>query len=66
MEHETFWTLIQDPAHWMFELFLMFVFDILIGILIWPKIKRWFQHHEEDDNKLSEFEHRIRKLEGKE
>jgi hypothetical protein len=24
---ETFWDLLKDPAHWWFELFLIFVFD---------------------------------------
>ena len=63
MEHETFWTLLTDPAHWAFELFLMAIFDGLIGLLIWPRIKRFFIHHKSDDNRLDEIEKRLRALE---
>ena len=45
MEHETFWTLIKDSAHWEFELFLIFIFDILIGLLIWPAIRHLIKDH---------------------
>ncbi len=45
MEHETFWTLIKDSAHWEFELFLIFIFDILIGLLMWPAIKCFIKDH---------------------
>ena len=65
MEHETFWTLLRDPAHWQFELFLIFIFDVVIGILIWPQLKRWFRHHHEDDDKLQDLENRVKRLEGK-
>ena len=63
MEHETFWTLIGDSAHWEFEIFLIIIIDGLIGVLIWPRIKRWFQHHREDDDKLTQLEKRIKILE---
>ena len=65
MEHETFWTLLKDPAHWQFELFLIFLFDVLIGALIWPWIRKWFKHHQEDDNKLEELEKRVSNLENR-
>ena len=64
MEHETFWTLLKDPAHWQFELFLIFLFDVLIGALIWPYLVKWFKHHKGDDEKLDDLEERVRKLEG--
>ncbi len=64
MEQETFWTLLRDLPHWEFELFLIFIFDILIGVLIWPRLKKFTRHHEEDDNKIAELEKRIAKLEG--
>ena len=63
MAEETFWTLLGDLAHWEFELFLIFLFDVLIGLLIWPYIKKWFRHHKEDDNKLKELETRVGELE---
>jgi hypothetical protein len=46
-EHvETFWTLLGDIAHWEFELFLMLVFDGIVGALAWPFLKRfWAKHH---------------------
>lgn len=41
---ETFGQLFRDPAHWQFELLVgaveMVVFDLLIGALAWPFIKR--------------------------
>ena len=63
MEHETFWTLLRDLPHWEFELFLIFIFDVLIGLLIWPTLKQWFKHHKEDDDKLSKLESRVEALE---
>ena len=63
MERETFWTLLRDLPHWEFELFLIFIFDVLIGLLIWPTLKQWFQHHKEDDDKLSRLESRVEALE---
>lgn len=65
MEHETFWTLLRDAPHWEFELFLIFIFDVLIGVLIWPRLKKFLRHHEEDDSKLEELERRISELERK-
>lgn len=67
MEHhsETFFELLASPGHWLFEIFLIALFDGLIGLLIWPKIKGWFQHHKEDDDKLAELEKRINLLEDK-
>ncbi len=65
MEQETFFTLLKDSAHWEFELFLIFIFDVVIGVLIWPQIRNWFKHHKEDDDKLEDLEKRIKKLEEK-
>ena len=60
---ETFWTLLRDRAHWEFELFLMILFDGLVGAVIWPYLKGWFKHHKGDDEKIDELEKRVRELE---
>jgi|GEM_PF-3098921 len=62
-DQETFWTLLTNLPHWEFELFLMFIFDVLIGVIIWPKIKSFSKHHKEDDDKLSELDKRLSALE---
>jgi hypothetical protein len=65
MEHETFFTLMCDAAHWEFELFLLVVFDGIIGAFIWPKIKSWRVHHRSDDNKLDLLEKQVKELQYK-
>ena len=63
MEHITFWDLLKSPAHWQFEAFLIILLDVIIGILIWPRIKKWFKGTEEDHDKLTDLEKRIKSLE---
>jgi len=65
VEHETFWTLLGNAAHWEFELFLMFIADGLVGVLIWPRIKRWSKHHKGDDEKLEDLQRQIDELKAK-
>lgn len=48
---ETFWTLFLNAAHWEFEIFLMLLFDVLIGALIWPFAKRHIVHHLDRDRR---------------
>ena len=48
---ETFWTLLRDPAHWEFELFLMLVFDGLIVGLLWPFARLHWRHHIDRDRR---------------
>ena len=48
---ETFWTLLHNAAQWEFEIFLMLVFDGVIGALAWPFIKKHWKHHIERDEK---------------
>jgi len=62
MEYETFWTLLSDKAHWEFELFLIFLFDVLIGLLIWPWVKKFIIHHKSDDERIAELERRVDEL----
>jgi len=65
MEHETFFTLLRDPAHWLFEIFLMLLFDGLIGAILWPNFRRYVLHHQGDDKQLVELWKRIKVLETK-
>lgn len=46
---ETFWFLLHDRAHWEFEMFLMIVFDGIVGALLWPLIRRHWKHHLDRD-----------------
>ena len=48
--HETFTTLLKDPAHWEFELFLMLLFDVLIAGLCWPFVRKHWRHHLDRDH----------------
>jgi len=65
MEEETFFTLLKDPAHWQFELFLIFLFDVLIGVLLWPYIQKFILHHKSDDERIAELEKRVEELSNK-
>ena len=59
-EHvETFWTLLGNAAHWEFELFLMVVFDGLVGALAWPFLKKHWRHHVAHDEAHPETESRV-------
>ena len=49
--HETLMDLLRDRAHWEFELILMVIFDGLIGLIIWPFIKKHVQHHLDRDRR---------------
>jgi hypothetical protein len=51
MEHETFMTLLRDPAHWEFEIFLILLVDGLLLGLIWPFARKHIAHHLERDRK---------------
>jgi hypothetical protein len=52
---ETFWTLLHDRAHWEFELFVGFIemlaFDGIVGLLLWPTVKKHWRHHIERDKR---------------
>lgn len=65
MEQETFWTLLSNAAHWEFELFLMFLFDVVIGLILFPFFKKWILHHKTDDQKLDEVREQVQVLQKK-
>jgi hypothetical protein len=62
---ETFWTLLRDLPHWEFELFLLVLFDGLIGGILWPFLKKWKTHHKGDDQQLLDLQRRVQDLENK-
>jgi hypothetical protein len=55
MQPETFWTLLHDSAHWEFELFVglveMLVFDVLVGLVLWPFLQKHWIHHIDRDKR---------------
>lgn len=65
IEKETFWTLVRDLPHWEFELFLIFIFDVLIGLLVWPYIRKFTRHHKSDDERIRDLEQKVQDLESK-
>lgn len=64
MEHETFWTLVRDPNHWLFEMLLMGIFDGLIGALLWPRFQKWRHHHNSDDRKIDDLQRQISEIQA--
>lgn len=64
MEHETFFSLLRNPAHWEFELFLIFVFDVVVGMLIWPCLKRMNKHHKSDDKKIEDLQKQVKQIQN--
>ena len=62
-QSETFWDLLTNLAHWEFELFLIFIFDVLIALILLPIFKKWVLHHKTDDQKMEDLEQRIKLLE---
>lgn len=63
MEQETFFTLMRSASHWEFELFLMFLFDVILGAILLPRLKRWKTHHTSDDDKIAVLEQKVARLE---
>ena len=73
MEQETFWTLLRDVAHWEFELFLMLLFDVVIGLCLWPIIRYFVWPrikkacgcvviHKTDADRIAALERQVRQL----
>jgi hypothetical protein len=61
-EHETFFSLLTDVAHWEFEIFLQLVLDILIGLIIWPFFRKKVLHHRLDDQKIEALEKQMKEV----
>ncbi len=62
---ETFWDLLKDPAHWWFELFLIFLFDVVVGLIIWPFIQKALVHHKSDHERLEDLEREVKEMKQK-
>ena len=43
---ETYTQLMTDPAHLAFEITLTLIQDVLIGLLLWPAIRRGIVKHD--------------------
>ncbi len=48
---DTFWSLLQDPAHWEFEIFLIILFDLILAGLLWPFVRKHWKHHQDRDKR---------------
>lgn len=59
---ETFLELVKDPAHWEFEILLIVIFDVLIGLIIWPFIRKALVHHKSDHERLEDLEREVEAL----
>ncbi|HEY0220874.1 MAG TPA: hypothetical protein VGC58_01490 [Candidatus Paceibacterota bacterium] len=62
---ETFFELLRDPAHWGFEIFLIIIFDVIVGIFIWPFINKALIHHKSDHDRLEDLEREVKDLKDK-
>jgi hypothetical protein len=40
--------LLGSAPHWLLEITIMLVFDVLIGLLLWPAVKRWIARHDDE------------------
>lgn len=43
---ETYWELMRNIDHWLFELTLIFLFDVVIGMLAYPLFRKWLAAHD--------------------
>lgn len=62
IQSETFWTLLTDVAHWQFEIFLIILFDVIVGIIVWPWVRKFILHHESDDERIATLEKEVKEL----
>lgn len=40
----------------------MFLFDVVIGLILFPFFKKWILHHKTDDQKLDEVREQVKLL----
>ena len=59
---ESFFDLLKDPAHWEFEIFLIIVFDVIVGVIIWPFLQKALSHHKSDHERLEDLERIVESL----
>lgn len=45
-ETEDFWFLLHNLPHWEFEGFLMFLDNVVMGLLLLPIGKKWLKRHD--------------------
>jgi hypothetical protein len=38
--------LLTSASHWMLEITIILVVDVVIGLLLWPAVKRWIARHD--------------------
>jgi hypothetical protein len=62
IEHETLWQLLCDPNHWILELIIVLIVDVIIGLVIWPWYKEAILHHISDDKKLKLLQQQVKEL----
>ncbi len=62
---ESFFDLLTDPAHWYFEFLLIIIFDVIVGIFIWPFISKALTHHKSDHERLEDLEKEMQILKQK-
>lgn len=61
-QNETFFSLLGNLAHWEFELFLLVIFDGLIGALLWPRLLKARKHHRSDDQRIEDLEREVAEI----
>jgi membrane protein implicated in regulation of membrane protease activity len=59
---ETFIDLLKDPAHWEFEIFLIIIFDVIVGLVVWPFVQKALTHHKSDHERLEDLEKEVKSL----
>lgn len=59
MEHESYIDLMLSLPHWGFELTTTIVQDLLIGLLLWPWLRRRFNERMQKEHVALDREHGV-------